>query len=327
MTDDRFLHDHRREPRPGFARALRERLRRTDPDEAPARAARWMPALAAAASIALVTLAFTLPAVRASAQALLDLFRVRNFAAVPFDPERLEKLEAVEHDGAMLVFDRKQILQEPGAPELFPTPGAATAKAGFTVAEPSYLPGGLALDTVSVSGEARAVLAVSSARLRSVLDALGLHDVTVPAGLDGRDITVHTYPLVTQRYRADKSRLELMQSRSPEVGLPAGVDLARLGEVGLRILGLDAGEARRMAGAIDWRSTLVVPVPVNAAEFRQITVRGNPGLLVTVNKPSPDARQARRTGSLVMWSEGDRVFALNGTMYGSELVQIAESVR
>ena len=50
--------------------------------------------LAAAASLAIVGFAFTLPAVQAGAQAFLDLFRVRQFTGVEFDPERLRSLES-----------------------------------------------------------------------------------------------------------------------------------------------------------------------------------------------------------------------------------------
>ena len=80
-----------------------------------------------------------------------------------------------------------------------------------------------------------------------------------------------------------------MQSRSPEVSLPPGADLAQLGEIGLRILGLDATEAHRFAGSIDWHSTFLVPVPAKEAEFRQVQVNGHPALLVTA-KPDAQAR-------------------------------------
>ena len=135
------------------------------------------------------------------------------------------------------------------------------------------------------------------------------------------------YPMVTQSFRAGSSRLELIQSRSPEVSLPAGVDLARLGEVGLRILGLDAAEARRIAASVDWRSTLLVPVPANASSFRSVTVQGNPGLLITMTREGKVDGQRRRAGTVVMWTEGERVYALEGTLGPPDMIQVAESVR
>jgi hypothetical protein len=85
--DDRMLHDYRREPDPRFASDLRERLRRHErPRALPSpRALRIVAAVAAAAA---VTVVFAVPSVRVSAQALLDVFRVRRFAAVEFKESR-----------------------------------------------------------------------------------------------------------------------------------------------------------------------------------------------------------------------------------------------
>jgi hypothetical protein len=319
--DDKFLHSHRRDPAPGYARRLREQLRGI---EDPAPRPVWRPLVAAAASLAVLVMLFAIPAVRVGAQAMLDMFRVRNFVGVSFNPERLEKLRSLKQDRAMMVFDRQQVIQDPGKPAVQPSVGAASAVAGFQVESPSFLPKGLALDTVAVTGEGRAQLGASSARLREVLDALDLRDVQVPSNLDAQDITVHTYPVVAQSYRSEKHHLALLQSRNPEVSMPAGVDLPRLGEIGLRILGMDAGEAHRLAQSIDWRSTLLVPVPTTATSFRQVTVKGNSGLLVTA---SGESGGRNRSGGVLLWTEGDRVFALRGTLEGRDLMEVAESVR
>jgi hypothetical protein len=322
-TDDRFLHDHRRDPGPGFTRRLRERLRvEEERSQAPA----WRPLVAAAASLIVVASMFAFPSVRAWAQSVLDQFRVRNFVAVSFDPERMEKLRSLDQDNAMMVFDRKLVIQEPGPPVVLGSIGEASSLAGIPVEAPAYLPDSLALDSVAVTGEGRARFGVSTERLRELLASLDLRDIEVPAGLDGQELSVHMYPMVAQRYRAGNRRLRLVQARSPEVSLPGGVDLARLGEIGLRILGLDAGEARRLAASVDWRSTLLIPVPSNASSFRKVSVQGNPGLFVTTVREGK-AGQRRRSGSVVMWTEGDRVFALEGTMDESDLMQVAESVR
>ena len=102
--DDQFLRDLKKQPRLEFAARLRAELRALPPHAA-ARVApaadfkRWF---AAAASIAIVGFAFTLPAVQAGAQAFLDLFRVRQFTGVQFDPERLQSLESSGFDPAAI---------------------------------------------------------------------------------------------------------------------------------------------------------------------------------------------------------------------------------
>jgi len=324
--EDRFLNELRRDPDPRFARELRARLRAQE-SKPPERTRRLGGALAGVLAATLVAAAFALPSVRASAQAMLDLFRVRKFAAVPFDEARAEKLHQLGSDNALMVFDRHETVLDPGAPQVVASVEAAAAAAGFQAGRPGYLPGGLTADTVRVQGAGEARLSVSEARLRALLDALDLRDVQVPAGLDGKVIEVRKPPVVIQQFRnTGRLRATVVQSKSPELAVPAGLDVERLAEIGLRVLGLDPAEAGRLARATDWRSTLLVPVPINASTFRQVTVHGEQGLLITTRGRDADGDR-RREGSLVLWSEGDRVFAVLGNLADKDLLQMAESVR
>jgi hypothetical protein len=332
--DDRFLQEHRREPERGFANALRGRLRRLEGDEdvAPARI-RLAPALATAAVVVMVAGLFLVPSMRAAAQSVLDLFRVRNFAAVPFDASRMDRLRELagekngqSADPVRLGVEKVEVLKDSGPARVYPTLEAGAAAAGLTrVRTTGWLPTGMAADSVRVQDETASRLTLSTARLRSVLDALDLRDVQVPA-LDGKQITVRMRPALIQTYRSPKRHVMLAQSEGPEVTLPEGVDLAQLGEIGLRVLGLEAGEARRIAHSVDLRTTMLVPVPANAASFRQVTVQGRPGLLILSSGNAPNG-QPRREGSLLLWTEGDRVLALGGDVREMDLMQMAESLR
>ncbi len=323
--DDRMLHEYRREPDPRFASDLRERLRRHERPRAllSPRATRIVAAVAAAAA---VTVVFAVPSVRVSAQALLDVFRVKRFAAVEFQESRRELLASMEKGRGFMIFDRQEKILDPGPATHVASREAAAAQAGFAVSVPGYLPDSLVADSLFIQGEGAMRMAVSEARLRSLLGRLDLDDVKVPAGLDGQWIEIRKPPVVMQRFRSEKRRVMLLQARSPEVKLPAGWNLEQLGEIGLRILGLDPGEARRIAKATDWRNTLLVPLPMNAATFRQVTVRGQSGLLITTTaEPTADGN-GNRMLAIVMWSEGDRVFCLQGDLSAQDLMQMAESV-
>ncbi|HKQ20183.1 MAG TPA: hypothetical protein VJW75_10605 [Candidatus Eisenbacteria bacterium] len=322
--DDRMLDEYRREPDPRFASELRDRLRRLERRAFPSRrATRIFAAVAAAAAI---TVVFAVPSVRVSAQAVLDVFRVKRFAAVEFKESRRDLLASIDKERGFLVFDQQEKVLDPGPPTYVASREAATAKAGFEVSTPSFLPPGMAADSVFVQGEAAARMAVSESKLRSLLERLDLKDVTVPAGLDGHWVELRKPPVVMQRFKSERRRAMFLQAPSPEVTLPAGWNLTQLGEIGLRILGLDARAAKRIAKATDWRSTLLVPLPMNATSFRQVTVRGQSGLLImTTGEPAADGKRHREK-TILMWSAGDRIFFLQGDLDGKELVRMAESV-
>lgn len=326
--DDRMLHEYRRDPDPRFARDLRERLRRQE-GRRPL-VGRGVVRLAAfACVIAVVAALFAIPSVRVSAQSFLELFRVRRFAAVTFNESRLETLRSLKEgtDHGFLLLDRMETVVDPGPMRSVPSKDAASPEVGFQVSAPRYLPDSLAVDSVFVQRAGSLRLSVSEAKLRSVLQRLDLNDVQVPAGLDGRWIEVRKPPIVFQKFRSPRNRRAmLLQARSPEVSVPSGWDVERLAEIGLRVLGLDTGEARRIARSTDWRSTLLVPVPMNASTFRQVTVHGQPALLITTTGERATGDAPRRKGTVLLWTEAERVFCIQGDLSVSDLVQMAESV-
>ena len=329
--DDRFLEDMREEPRPGFARSLRERLRNIE-DATETRRSVWRPALASVFAVALVAASFTLPAVRVAAQIALDLFRVRSFAGVEIDESRIDQLRKLADEAgsnpAMMVFDKQEVLKEPAPPQDYPSADLAASATGLaTVLRPGTLPSGYRFEKAVVNGEGAARLTLHTDRLRPILDALALNDVQVPQGLDGQPITVHKPAVVVQSFTDGKRNFAVLEAMSPEVTLPPGADLRQLGELGLRVLGLDAKEARRLSAAIDWRSTLLVPVPTSAGSFRQVTVNGHQALFISKNAETrPDGTRTRR-GAIVMWSDGGRVHAVQGELDSQDLLIVANSLR
>jgi hypothetical protein len=316
-----MLHEYRREPDPAFARDLRDRLRR---QERPKRlSARAGGLLFAGAAAALLIIVFAVPSVGVYAQSVLDVFRVKRFAAVQFTESHRQILDSLEKD-RLMIFDKEEVTQEPGPSRGVASREAAGDEAGFKVRAPGFLPAGFKADSVFVQGAGAVRFAASEAKLRALLDRLDLKSVKVPPGLDGGWVEVKKPPIVLQRFvggKDQKRRAILLQANSPEVSMPAGWDLAVLGEIGLRILGLDEGEAKRVAKATDWKSTLLVPIPMNAASFRQVTVRGRPALLIM----EADRKQDREA-AMLMWSDGDRIFCLRGSMSSRDLMQMAESI-
>ena len=332
--DDQFLRDLHKQPNPEFAARLRATLR-TVPPNAVARVApaaglkRWF---AAAASIAVVSFAFTLPPVQAAAEAFLDLFRVRQFTGVQFDPERLQSLESSGISPEALFGDFEAIQIDSHAS--YATAADAAAAAGIRVRLPAWLPQGYSSEGFTATSELAASFTLRTAGLQAVIDALGLGDVELPEGLDGQQATVHISPIVTQSYvngdplvtdssgSTSQRRIHVIQARSPEVSFPAGVDLSKLAYAALRVLGMSRDEAYRMSVTIDWRSTLIVPVPAKAVAYRPINVAGNEGLLI-----EGLAAGETHPGGVLMWSAGDQTFAVGGAVSGEELLEIAQTLQ
>ena len=322
--DENSLYALRRAPPEEFARQLRTSLQRSERAKpAPRRSGKF-----AAVIIACLALAggFCVPSVRVATAAFLDMFRVVQFAAVPVDASSLRRLRNSGLDFKQMLAEQVQVAQPPQSPTSYATVAEAAAAAGFHVYVPSWMPVGWSTETPSVEvlGASTARVTANTARLAQVLAALGLDDVSIPQGLEGRSANIRTSPAVTLRWQHEAQRLQLLQSPSPQVDFPSGTDLPALAEIGLRIFGLPREDAYRLAQSIDWRTTLLVPIPANAVSFRQVSVRGGSGLLLEL--ANVEARP-RRAGALLLWSDGSRVFSLQGTLGPQQLLEMAQTLQ
>ena len=85
--------------------------------------------------------------------------------------------------------------------------------------------------------------------------------------------------------------------------------------------------AHRLAGSIDWRSTVVLPVLASATSFQQVDVRGERGLYVETSNAGEHSGGKDGPGAAVLWTREGRVYALAGNLDRMSMLQMAESVR
>jgi len=330
--EDKFLSKYRRLPRAEFSKALYERIARPIEKQGSntrATLLRWSPRLAAFAALLVVGLVFFYPPAQATAQDFLNLFRVRRFSALAVDPARMEQIKNTKIDFEGMIGSNVEKVKTPSSPAVVVDVAAATKAAGFTVRVPQTLPSGYALQEIRVQGESIARVTADTTKLQALLDALQINDIKPPTKLNGAVLTIRKPAMVVMSFSTGHDPVNLMQGASPEVTLPDGVNLADLGEIGLRILGMSATDAKQFAKAIDWRTTLLVPVPTNSASFREVDVRGTKGILITTGgtggasfRPEGSARQR----SLLIFSQGDMVYGLEGGPVGTDLVEMANSL-
>ncbi len=344
MSDD-FLSRLREEPRPEFRDRLEERLRDVDaherePRSAPSPWRRFVPALAGAGLVAALLLAFSLDPVRAAAREFLDLFRVKRFAAVPVDPQRLERLARGGVDFKSLVADQVQVVVAPQQPVEVASPEAGAVEAGIVAHLPTVLPRRAELVGTTLGRPGSFRVQVDTAKLEALALAAGADEIEIPGWWNGATIDVDMPPVLAVRYARTfdgsdgrpprEDSFLLFQSAAPQVELPEGFDPAILGRLGLRLAGMSAEDALAFSRSIDWRATLLVPVPIQGGTFREVEVSGQKGLLVTVQPPprSAPAGRAARAHSVLLWSADGQVFALQGpaTHDGIEMLEMAQSI-
>jgi len=281
--------------------------------------------LAGVAAIVAILGLLALPPVRAAADQLLSVFRVQKVVFMPIDPNRIEQLKALNLNGDTMFVGKPQ-MSDRTPPRTVASADEAAQAAGYAIAQPAQLPSAPLSTAYTVVGPNKAQFQINVAGARQVLDLLGIDDVTIPDALGAQPIQVESKPFVAVHYHGANYDLTLNQGQSPNVTLPKGVDLAQLGKAALRVLGTPPEQAEIASRQINWNNTLIFPFPADTDNIRQVSVNGEPALLV--------GGGARRSLHWQLyWQTGDRLYMLEGqgNLSGEDLVAAlittAESVR
>lgn len=282
---------------------------------------RWRPAIIGLVALAVVLVAFSFAPVRHAAAQFLGVFRVQSFAVIPVDQAQLERLESLEDmvDSGML--GEPTFLREPGEEQPVADAAAASELAGFRVRAPAELPGEFQRTEFAVQTGPNVLFEIDPAVAQMILAAAGVEDATLPFD-EPVSAEVDVSSVVWQKYALGSRRLTVTQMPSPTVTLPPGVDPVRLGELFLQFLGMPAEDAQRLAATIDWSSTLVIPLPTDVGQFREVQVGGATGLLLE-EQPNRSGYRDR----VVMWQRNGIVYGVEGRNIGaSDLLMAANSL-
>jgi hypothetical protein len=293
------------------------------------------------AIVLILAVVFAIPSTRALADELLNLFRVQQVVVVPIDYTGIQQLTGNDTFGKQisdLISSSTTVTQKPGEPTTATDADQASQLAGFTV----RLPQGMTPTRISVENAAAFTIKIDRTKAQALLDEAGRSDLVLPDSIDGADVSVNIPASASAAYGtcpepgAEKSGLDinpggsagrrypdcvlLAEIPSPTVSAPAGVDVAQLAQIGLEFTGMTADQAAAFTQSVDWTSSLVVPIPKNAATYEQVTVDGVTGTLI--QRPADDAPQYA-----LLWVKDGILYAISSLGTDSQqAIQMANSL-
>jgi hypothetical protein len=290
-------------------------------------------------ALLILTTIVAIPGTRALASELLNLFRVQQVQVVPVDFTGLEQLTG---DGALgnqfteLISDSVDMQQEPGEPVQAAGADEASQLAGFTV----RIPSGMTPSQINVTRGAAFSMTLDRTKAQALLDEAGRSDLVLPASVDGAEISVDIPTSVSVAFGTcpkpgsgvsgnhEQSTTErrypdcviLAQIPSPSVNAPADLDIEALARIGLEFTGMSPEEAAELTSTVTWTSTLLVPIPRNAAIHEQVNVDGVTGTLI--QRPSDEGPQFA-----LLWVKDGIIYAISGLGTNSQqAIEMANSL-
>jgi hypothetical protein len=146
--------------------------------------------------------------------------------------------------------------------------------------------------------------------MRAVMRDMGRPDIQLPDSLDGAVVKLEMpagaaalygdcpveQPPMANPDQPDQVVIpnctSFFQMPSPSIDAPPDLDVAKMGEIYLQVLGMTPEEAANFSSSVDWTSTFVVPVPRYRADYQEVQVDGVTGTLI-INRERPANLPAR----------------------------------
>jgi hypothetical protein len=253
------------------------------------------------------------PATRAGAQKLWDVFFSQRIEMVRIEIDRLPRSFTDQRMGIngeiTSVGNLEQATQHVGFEPRLPDPGWDPSIATSVSDTPRLYV------CSAISIESR----VDVRDFENAARRAGLFDVHFPSAWDGARIGIHSSPIAIAQYQ----RFQLAQVLPLAITTPPGFELGAFTERVLRIGGLTPAAAREHSAQMAAAPFALFAVsPSEELTMQRVTLAAGRGTLVRhVNENGTPGRVS------LVWTSPDRLYALTGDLAEAELLAVAEAIR
>jgi hypothetical protein len=280
----------------------------------------WIKGLAAAATVAVVATVLSLSGL---AETILTIFEPKQLVAVPITANDLRGAPSFETYGTLTWTEQPR-------PYDVPDRGAAARDSGMTVLTPDKLPAGVGAPRYGVMPRTTATFTFSAEKARQAAAAQKRTPPPMPANVDGSKLYITGGPAVVAFY--DGGAPAAASGASPFSGMPTlivaqgrppvvqsdGVTVDQLQSLLLQQPGISPQLAAQIRAIKDPSSTLPIPIPVDMATSKKVTVQGVDGIFVG---------DSTGLGSAVIWQKDGIVYGVAGTLTEAQVLMVANSLR
>jgi len=138
----------------------------------------------------------------------------------------------------------------------------------------------------------------------------------LPESLDGKTFTVDFPRVINMEYNVgEKNSFYMMQTKSPEIKAPEGVDPDDIYNSLISMPILPENIKQQLSSANDWKNTLYIPVIDSKSQ--EVSINGVKGYIMDADSQYKN----------IVWYNKEVLYSISGSMSQDELIKIANSVR
>lgn len=294
--------------------------------------------IAVVAVLALCTATtLSLGPVRAAASDFLKIFRVDKIQTIQIDPRDISSMQEIfsEKGGSVDVRNFGQV-ESTGSPQSISISLEEARKAfDFTVKLPTFLPAGYSDAVYERTGGSSVKLTLDADNINNMIKSLG-GEVLLPKEVDGKTIVINAPEVFTATYtNGSGGRVTVMESASPSIDVPEGVEAETLRSALLAVPALPENLRSQLAAVDDWQHTMLIP-SVNGSS-QEIKVNGSDAVYIdmasAVSNSKHDANPhtfkdaGQPKNALIMQQDGVIIGIAGSDLDLPQSVKIASSLK
>jgi hypothetical protein len=277
--------------------------------------------IAAACAVLIVSTLITVQPARALISDVLSIFRVENIKGFRITPQELAQIEKslstgqgdfnIDKIGKIKVDGGKnrpasydEINKVCGFPILLPA-DFSDIKPDITFVEPMTL--GFTLNVENTN---------------QVLKSLKAKDL-FPEEVDGKTFTARFGPQASIKYSIGTKEYTLIQTTSPKLEVPEGVDADKLFSTVVNIPIFPEELKSRLKSITDWKSTLYIPLtePVEEIRINDITA------FVSSTSERTNNTMQDKTISRIIWMDNGVIYGIISNTDKDDLISFAKNLK
>ena len=299
-----------------------------------------------AAAVA-VLLLVTIGPLKSAAADLLGIFRVESFTALEFTPQDMKEIENAFSNGGKVDLKELGKITTDGTPE---TREASMEDAKDYVDFPvkQITSNKVIAGSAQITDRCSATVVFDSSKINSLIESLG-GESSFPDDIDGKELSMEfpasvrtvyspvgdtdqtaairpssdieegSYEVVTPEN--SNNTVTLLQSPSPQLTVPEGVDVQKLKDAMLDLPFWPQNIRQQLEGINDWSHTLPIPVNIAEEKTKEVDINGAEGLLLHRSGQNGESEY-----NMVVWHKQGIVYSLSGNITSREALLYARSV-
>lgn len=279
---------------------------------------KYMKYISVACLVLLVTTCFTFQPIRAKVSYALSIFRAKDVKALDISLDDIQQIQnQLKENVKNIDTDKFGKINTSGGEKKWLTLAEVNKISDFKVLLPSDQtlgnPGMYAYQPTTID------LNLNVENVNKMISSLGVKKL-FPQEVNGKTFTIKIPSVLQVEYTKGLKTINILETSSPEIIVPEGVDADQLYESLVDLPVLPDSLKQKLKSIDDWKQTVYFPVVEKQTEV--VTLSSGEGYIVNIGSTNTE-----NPNKGMMWFTENTFYFISGDLTKAEFIDLANSMR